>query len=623
MLASQDTPGTKKIDEEWNFVKGLERNEQGFQSRMKDIFKKYNHPFDHDVVVFMEDLTYETRNGRRPWTFQTVISENMKSEVVPFDNNNTNEADDCEKTQWTVPKVKQFSGQTSTALMRYERDRPYTDDRKGFASTQNCDLTVVNKTIDIALPLKATVSNLKSFIDMSNKKVILKSPVRPNVTVFIADDGETPDIEETSFSEPGNTTLEDFYPQMIQNMSRIWNVNIKNEAAVHIVRHYRRHIWCKHKLIGKKMLNRCLNKTYTIFPAPHVEEAANVLDSTLLQDQCLSRSALGDPVKSQKASLFLHKLESPVVSFTHHHLSRSNSNSPFECIVDNQVVYRDRPLSCKQHEEESYVTAFHYSSRASSDFCKMSNSPTRSITNEGQMHVDIAKSSYDKDSRQQHTLSRRKSSVLESPKNMVVRANCNMSKMTRSPSKFLTSPNLVDVDERKHGRYNEHIGQVADKTRSLTRRNSFSGFAVAHSPTKAFENLYKKLTQTRCWPDYTVGKAEVQVSNTIASLVNSPGSVRAKRPPSHDLSFSMSKKPRNATEAIIGTSKQSSHSSPTWSEASSTQRHLVVASALPAHMWLHSPRSQSELPFPRKNSGSPKRTNARIYRKLTYQDDDN
>ncbi|XP_073519339.1 uncharacterized protein [Phyllobates terribilis] len=72
------------------------------------------------------------------------------------------------------------------------------------------------------------------------------------------------------------------------------------------------------------------------------------------------------------------------------------------------------------------------------------------------------------------------------------------------------------------------------------------------------------------------------------------GSVRAKRPLSHDLSFSMSKKPRNPTEAIIGTSKQSSHGSPTWSEASSTQRHLVVASALPAHMWLHSPSSQSK-----------------------------
>ncbi|XP_069613875.1 Holliday junction recognition protein isoform X4 [Ranitomeya imitator] len=114
------TPGIKKIAEESDFIKGLDRSERGFQSRMKNIFKKYNRPFDNDVVVFMEDLTYETRNGRRPWTNET------KSEVVRF-NNNINEADDCGKTQRIVPKVEQFSGQTSVASMRYEKENPYTD----------------------------------------------------------------------------------------------------------------------------------------------------------------------------------------------------------------------------------------------------------------------------------------------------------------------------------------------------------------------------------------------------------------------------------------------------------------------------------------------------------------
>ncbi|XP_077152938.1 Holliday junction recognition protein isoform X2 [Ranitomeya variabilis] len=611
------TPGIKKIAEESDFIKGLDRSERGFQSRMKNIFEKYNRPFDNDVVVFMEDLTYETRNGRRPWTNQT------KPEVVLF-NNNINEADDCGKTQRTVPKVEQLSGQTSIALMRYEKENPYTDDRKGFASKPNFDLTVFNKTIHIALPLKATVSNVKSFNDMSDK-VLLKSPVRSNVVVFIANDSEISGNEETSFSEPGNTTLEDFYPQMIQNMSRVWNVNIRNMAAFNILRHYRRQMLCKHKIIAMKVVNRCLNKTYTMLPAPHVEETANVLDSTLLQDECLSRSDLGDCVKSQKPSLILDKLCSPGVSSTHHHLSRSNSNKPFERIVDNRAVYRDSPLPCKQHKEESCVTALCNGSRASSDFCKLANSPTRSVINESQVFVDIAESSYGKDSRQQYTPSKRKyfsgSSMWQSPKNNVVRANCNMIEMASSTSRYLTSQSLVDVDERKHGCYNEHTGQVVDKTHSLTRRKSFSGFPVAHSPNKEFENLYKKLTQTKCGPDYTLGKAKVQFSNTIASLVNSPGSVRAKRPVSHDLSFSMSKKPRSATEAVIGTSKSSS-CSPTWSGASCAQSHLV-ASALPAHMWPHSSGSQLKRSIsPGKNGGSPKRTNARIYRKLTYQDED-
>ncbi|XP_069613873.1 Holliday junction recognition protein isoform X2 [Ranitomeya imitator] len=588
------TPGIKKIAEESDFIKGLDRSERGFQSRMKNIFKKYNRPFDNDVVVFMEDLTYETRN----------------------------EADDCGKTQRIVPKVEQFSGQTSVASMRYEKENPYTDDREGYASKPNCDMTVFNKTVRIALPLKATVSNVKSFNDMSDK-VLLKSPVRSNVVVFIANDSEISDNEETSFSEPGNTTLEDFYPQMIQNMSRVWNVNMRNMAAFNILRHYRRQILCRHKLTAVKMVNRCLNKTFTILPAPHVEETVNVLDSTLLQDECLSRS--DHSVKSQKPSLILGKLGSPGVSSTHHHLSRGNRNKPFERIVDNRAVYRDSPLPCKQHKEESCVTALCNGSRASSDFCKMANSPTRSVINESQMFVDIAKSSYGKDSRQQHTPSRRKyfsgSSMWQSPKNKVVRVNCNMSEMAGSTSRYLTSQSLVDVDERKHGCYNEHTGQLVDKTRSLTRRNSFSGFPVAHSPNKEFENLYKKLTQAKCGPDYTLGKAKVQFSNTIASLVNSPGSVRAKRPISHDLSFSMSKKPRSATEAVVGTSKSSS-CSPTWSGASCAQSHLV-ASALPAHMWPYSSGSQLKRSIsPGKNGGSPNRTNARIYRKLTYQDED-
>ncbi|CAJ0965214.1 unnamed protein product [Ranitomeya imitator] len=456
------------------------------------------------------------------------------------------------------PWVEQFSGQTSIALMRYEKENPYTDDRKGYASKPNCDLTVFNKTVHIASALKATVSNVKSFNDMSDK-VLLKSPVRSNVVVFMANDSEISDNEETSFSEPGNTTLEDFYPQMIQNMSRVWNVNMRNMAAFNILRHYRRQILFRHKLIAVKMVNR------------------------------------------------------------------SNRNKPFEHIVDNRAVYRDSPLPCKQHKEENCVTALCNGSRASSDFCKMANSPTRSVINESQMLVDIAKSSYGKDSRQQHTPSRRKyfsgSSMWQSPKNKIVRVNCNMSEMAGSTSRYLTSQSLVDVDERKHGCYNEHTGQLVDKTRSLTRRNSFSGFPVAHSPNKEFENLYKKLTQAKCGPDYTLVKAKVQFSNTIASLVNSPGSVRAKRPISHDLSFSMSKKPRSATEAVVGTSK-SSTCSPTWSGASCAQSHLV-ASALPVHMWPYSSGSQLKRSIsPGKNGGSPKRTNARIYRKLTYQDED-
>ncbi|KAM4044373.1 uncharacterized protein ACNLHF_008361 isoform 2-T2 [Anomaloglossus baeobatrachus] len=503
------------------------------------------------------------------------MSENVKSEVV---DDKISDTDDRQERKPTVFKVELFSGETSTPSIQYKKENPSNDDYKGFPST----------------PFSAVAKN---FIDMNSKKVILKSPRRFNVA-------------ETSFFRPGNTTIEELYPQMIVRMSKAWNLDFNNKAAINIQK-CRRQLWCKNKMEAMKTISKRL-KTYTIRSVPDLEDTASLVDSTLLQEECLSRSTLGE-VKSQNSSLFLHKL-SPVISFTHPLLPKRSSNKTFDCILDNDAPSTDRFFPGQQQKEGNCVSTLCNGSRLSPDVFKMSSSATRSITNKSQM----VKSSYSIDPRQ-HTptvirrISFSEPYALHSPKTKVTKASYNMSEMTKSPRQ--TNQNLVDVDERKYERHKEHTDQVVNKTYSLTRRNTFSEFSDPRPLSMDFD---KKLKQSRCQHGFPWDKAKVQFSDTVSSLVNSPGSSRAKRLLSHDYSFSISKKPRSATDALIGTPKQLAHGNHTFSRPSSTLNHSVVSSA---HMFHHSPGSQRSF-YSGRNGGSPK-TYACTCRKRTCQKDNN
>lgn len=463
---------------------------------------------------------------------------------------------------------------------------------KVFDFTQNSDPSVMSKTIRVASPLKPTTSKkANGFTDVNN------SPGRYSVAVCRADNSGLLDYAEASYSEPGNKTLEEFYPEMIENLSKMWNSNMKTKAANYIIQHYRRQNWFQNKkAFGKKGISRnnSVNKTYIICPAPHLEEIATVskiYDSTLLPEQCLRKPGLREPFKVHSPGLIsrVHKLDSPYNPVTIGFDSQSNAYKTFECVIDDRTICMDSPFSARPHMVKKGAMSPGYSLSTSSSSCQMSICSSKDITNKSQMDRNIAQSPYCRDSKdlQQNfrTLNRRNTfsafTTLQSPKKMAAKPNCCMSEKPKTLSKAITTQSLMF--EKNHASYTEHTKQLLNTTCRLTRRNSFSAFPIAHREIRDFESLYQNVSQARPQPDFSLCK--VQFSKTVSSLVNSPGSLRAKRPLGHDFSFSMSKKPRSATEALIGSTRPFSHSMDShdllWSEPSSSLNlHHSVSSFL-------------------------------------------
>ncbi|XP_075708929.1 Holliday junction recognition protein isoform X2 [Rhinoderma darwinii] len=612
----RQAPG-RKMD----FITGLDRSEKIFQTRMMDIFQKFNRPFVDDIVVNIGNLTYETPDGgQRSWIHETDVPGYWKFSFVtkrqdlrPVRESLSSDLPEerslrrsKKKKLSTTFQDEHFSGQSCSTLMQYKED-PFVDDCKGFVPTQYSDLSGIGKTIQVSEQLKRLIERITA-------------PSRNTVAVCQAGDSEPSDNGEASYSEPGNKTLSDFYPEMIENLGRLWNLPFKNQTADRIVRHYKRHIFYKNrKIMLNKKMSTSFNKTYTICPAPNVEKILTSSETnkfTLMQKE--SGSGEHSKISSPRLRLFSepHKLDSPVVPFTHRSDSQNNASKTFECTLADGTMYMDRPFPAQKEINDMSPG---YNLRVTISPYKMYNSSTKGITNKSQMDMDIDRFPYFRESRhlQQNfqTPSRRNSfsgfPILQSPKEMVVEPNCSMSERTRSPRTAMTTPSRTEVNERNRQLYKEYIKQLPNRTCCLTRRNSFSAFTEDQSPNRNLESLYESLTQA----GFSIGKAQVQLSATVSSLVNSPGSIRAKRPLSNDFLFSLSKKPRVITEAVIVSTSKSSFCSMDRSDrlrsetSSSNLQHSVVASALPTHMLPLSPVSSRSF-SPVANGGSPRRRNA-------------
>ncbi|XP_050837048.1 Holliday junction recognition protein isoform X2 [Serinus canaria] len=57
---------------------GLDRNNSRFVSSMNRILKKYNHPFENDILISMSTLTYETPDGPKKWDTESRTEKQKK-----------------------------------------------------------------------------------------------------------------------------------------------------------------------------------------------------------------------------------------------------------------------------------------------------------------------------------------------------------------------------------------------------------------------------------------------------------------------------------------------------------------------------------------------------------------
>ncbi|XP_071992186.1 Holliday junction recognition protein isoform X1 [Engystomops pustulosus] len=602
------TSGSRKFGEEMDFSTLLDKNNEIFSARMRDIFTKYNQPFENDIVINIEDLTYETPKGPRPWNFKTDTPVNAKSSsAIKQPESNSRKPTPCysseesssqhsEKILSTTFCVKPFTGNTSASLMEYKDVYEDSTDHTGNISTNISDLSAIGKTMYVTLPLKTVVSET-----IKNGE----SPGKYNMAVRQADESVPFDSEEASYSEFGNKTLDDYYPEMIDNLCSIWDIDKKNQAADHIIRRYKRYVW--YKKFRKTLTNQKLSKSAVCpaFSAGEASVAPAVFNATFLQGMHFSKSGLEGAIEiaSPKSRLYsqTHKNKD---SFTLQFNFKQNAKTTF----DKWAIHMNNPFPEQQKNMNDMSPA--YSSRASSSPCKKAIGP---LASKSQRNIETALSPSFKDFKQLQQnippIIRRNSfsglSSLQSPKKGVAITNCLMSEKTKTPTKA----------EQNRGSYKEYLSRQQNRSCTLTRRNSFSAFPVAGGGNRDFENLYRKLTNPTPQSGFSLDKDKVHLSKTVSSLVNSPGSIRAKRQFTPDSFFSISKKPRSAMEALIGSSKSSSsmdRSELSWSEGSTSfiWQHSVIASSRPADMLPRSPVSQ-RLFYPADNGGSPKRTNAR------------
>ncbi|XP_040280834.1 uncharacterized protein LOC120995602 isoform X2 [Bufo bufo] len=637
-------PGFVAADVEVDIITCLDRNERVFQARMLEIFRKYDRPFVNNIVVNIQDFTYMTAEGRRPWTFEANIfedggSEEFSKEVVSETENigvatplvlpkkmpSVRKSQGLSPRKWTscdLPvvvnspcskkkssttfEVEPFYGQT-TALMEHNEHKEM--------SPRNSGLGVMRKNMPVALPVNITIyEQMKRFMERNNKECFSESSGK--YAVCQEDGSGSSDREEASYSEPGNKTLGDYYPQMIENLCSLLDFQVKNQIADNIVRHYKRLILRK-KILEMKMVNRSMsrsfNRTYTLCPVPSSEEIATA-----------PKTYVSTQLQEPRLSLFskLCKYDRPAAAVPPHVDFQNNASKPFQCILDSQTIHKDSPFQSQQEKEMNGAMSLGYSSGTSPSF-KMCISPSKSITNKSHIDIAIAQSPYCKDSKDLLSLSRKNVisgiSMLHSPKQMIAKPNCNMSEESKSPRNSMTTDSQREVDRNVASFYKDHVKQPPERTSTLTRRNSISAFSGGHSKNGDFESLFRNLTKNGPQP---VNSAQIELSKTAySSLGNSPGSLRAKRLLSHESLVSTSKKPRRVISSLNSSfSMDCSDSFGLELSSSRAQQHSAAASPLPPYMSPNSSGSHRSS-SPRFNGRSPKRTSACVHRKLIYQED--
>ncbi|XP_056427515.1 uncharacterized protein LOC130368202 isoform X2 [Hyla sarda] len=558
-------PGSEKCDDGIVVVTSHDEVDQNYKEYMKTFFKRYERHVLSDILLDLEDFVYDTPEDRHLWNLSEKTSSLKQCEdlspvrkLVPSDSTEASPSQ-LSKTKKlpTTSDVKKRSDQICTTLMRYKEDNPYHDDRKSCASRQNSDSSVLCKTLHVALSPEATVSE-----EMDDQECCLKYPGRYNESVCKTEDSGPLDNEEASFLDPGNKTLEDMYPQMIENLSRLWDFGKKKQAADNIVRYYKRHFWPKKKVMRIKLnrhMSQSVNRTYTISSAPDFEEI--VSPSKSYNSRMLKGYSPGFS-QGQKFSSFASTISVTINP-------QNNASKAFEGSLDNVSISLPSPFLAQVLNKKYSIIPPETDPFC---YCYMRNGP-----------------------------------------------NCYMSQRTKSPSKAMTTQSQMDK-ERNNGSYKEYTKQLQNRAAgTITGISQFSSFPVSHSPSRDFESLYRNPTHSKIQPDLSLGKAQFQFSKTVYSSVDSPGS-RDKRPGSPDLS--MSKKPRSATEYLFGGSKPTyksmDSSDVSWVESISPRlHHSIFASSVETHMLPYSPVSLRS--FPQEvNDRCPLTTNASTYRKLNY-----
>ncbi|XP_039376064.1 Holliday junction recognition protein isoform X1 [Mauremys reevesii] len=271
----------------------LRRSNARFVGSLQRIIEKYNYPFEDDILVSMESLTYETPIGPQLWGDMSEKSINEWKKKLH------KKATHCQKTTDTRKQwISDFEDEDLKVHQEHAR-KSFID---SYEEIQVADTDTEREADLVSIRRKFENVNLKEDILLVNPSELeMREKVRVRVDVIVQDDernipkwimvapGEKPkrlhitypwqdlmgmtkspvadkitlprhipflEKNETgydSFMEEyqsaneecswNNVTLADLYPGMVETLSKLMNKHSQKKAADSIIRHYKHRGW--------------------------------------------------------------------------------------------------------------------------------------------------------------------------------------------------------------------------------------------------------------------------------------------------------------------------------------------------------------------------------------------
>ncbi|XP_075437962.1 uncharacterized protein LOC142476634 [Ascaphus truei] len=511
----------------------LDRNEKVFQAKMTMILMKYDKPFEDDLLIDIASLTYDTPNGPKIWNgcYKNIkkkpkyknrskkkvhaIEDNINvccdSYVISGEDDSGSHPDTTSNSELKSSNVertgeKYFSVKVSPMKNKHGNRE---DISLGYLEHKS-----TNASRSFASPLKVSIATqLKRFIGRHNRQLASDSTAgacKQTLCFTEGEDSETDkpesvDCNDSNFSEFGDVTLADFYPNMIQFFSRLMEIQSKKYAAVNVLQYYRCNVWYANK--HKTDLTRVKREIPT---------------------SRLSKSLLGPISKKEKACCTVNY--------------EANSHMPWRPedtsdLNNSGIAERGQRSLCSRdpYTEQSLQVAKPNLLQAS--FLSHTLPTDQTFTNEICNESGIAsRPECLRKSDAWFTRCVLPCSSLLGPRESY--------QVGESPSKLLSAAllnqrKLENCEIKSPAQTSNHVGLIMwpkEIQGTIRRRHSFSTFPIVKSPAKTSSELktvYRKLVLGDPHPMFLPRRRilnaisqETQVSETVNALINSPVSSR-------------------------------------------------------------------------------------------------
>ncbi|XP_068124566.1 uncharacterized protein [Hyperolius riggenbachi] len=230
------------LSKDW--LHGLDQNEKAFQAKMRNIFEKYNHAFEDDIIVNIADFNYIGGEGCVQWEFIPKKTENTKPKITEISEEGENRT--LNKTFETEDDSSDEEDLNATCSS-YKKT---SDDLFNGTFTTGCGPSFAQNSSysgnesSLACPLEASVSeHMRTFINRHNKTFCFEDTreLSQNDTVLNGP------LQSTQMDDSVEDGLGYFYPDMVESFQRLLEFPWKKRAADSIIHHYKRQILKSHK----------------------------------------------------------------------------------------------------------------------------------------------------------------------------------------------------------------------------------------------------------------------------------------------------------------------------------------------------------------------------------------